>query len=138
MILQARYDLLKKYFGFHVDTEEHPKELYWIPYSEAKKITLNSLGDGFVRPGVNGNFHHKKDYHDFDRKICRAKNATGCKFPGNWVQDNNYCHIVTGRGVQKVYDDFDVLYNPRGSLISEGISTLVSSSDKCMKLELRP
>ena len=94
------------------------------------------MGDGFVRPGVNGNFHHKKDYHDFDRKICRAKNATGCKFPGNWVQDNNYCHIVTGRGVQKVYDDFDVLYNPRGSLISEGISTLVSSSNKCMKLEL--
>ena len=101
--------------------------MYWIPYSEAKKITLNSLGDGFVRPGVNGNFHHKKDYHDFDRKICRAKNATGCKFPGNWVQDNNYCHIVTGRGVQKVYDDFDVLFNHRGSLISEGIFTLFSS-----------
>ena len=93
--------------------------MYWIPYSEAKQITLNSLGDGFVRPGVNGNFHHKKDYHDFDRKICRAKNATGCKFPGNWVQDNNYCHIITGRGVQKVYDDFDVLFNRRGSLISE-------------------
>ena len=75
------------------------------------------MGDGFVRPGVNGNFHHKKDYHDFDRKICRAKtNATGCKFPGNWVQDNNYCHIVTGRGVQKVYDDFDVLFNRRGGL----------------------
>ena len=92
------------------------------------------MGDGFVRPGVNGNFHHKKDYHDFDRKICRAKNATGCKFPGNWVQDNNYCHIVTGSGVQKVYDDFDVLFNRRGSLISEAIFTLVSPSNKCMKL----
>ena len=125
LITEARYDLLKTYSGFHVDTKEHPKELYWIPYSEAKKITLNSLGDGFVRPGVNGNFHHKKDYHDFDRKICRAKNATGCKFPGNWVQDNNYCQIVNGRGVQKVYDDFDVLFNRRGGLISESILTLV-------------
>ena len=66
-------------------------------------MPLNILGDGFIRPGVNGNFLYHKGHQDYDRKICRAKiDPNGCMYPGNWVQDKDYCHVVTD--INKMHD----------------------------------